>query len=50
MTPDGGGPVVAELHQLLAVAAVTPSYVLVGHSLGGMFAQLYARTYPERVD
>ena len=48
-TPGGGGPVVAELHQLLAAAAVTPPYVLVGHSLGGMFAQLYARTYPSEV-
>jgi len=48
-TPGGGAPVVAELHQLLAVAGVPPPYVLVGHSLGGLLAQLYARTYPSQV-
>jgi pimeloyl-ACP methyl ester carboxylesterase len=48
-TPGGGAPVVAELHQLLTVAGVAPPYVLVGHSLGGLLAQLYVRTYPSQV-
>ena len=48
-TPAGGAPVVTELHELLAAAGVPAPYVLVGHSLGGLFAQLYARTYPNQV-
>ena len=47
--PGSGAPVVADLHHLLEVAGVSPPYVLVGHSLGGLFAQLYARTYPGEV-
>ena len=47
--PRTGGDVVAELHQLLAAAHVPGPYVLVGHSLGGLFALLYARTYPDQV-
>ncbi len=47
--PRTGGDVVAELHQLLAAANVPAPYVLVGHSVGGLFSLLYARTYPEQV-
>jgi len=38
-----------ELHALLANAAVPGPYVLVGHSLGGLYAQLYADRYPAEV-
>jgi pimeloyl-ACP methyl ester carboxylesterase len=37
---------VLDLHALLRAAHVPPPYVLVGHSLGGMVARLYATTYP----
>jgi pimeloyl-ACP methyl ester carboxylesterase len=41
--------VVTELHDLLAAADVSGPYVMVGHSLGGAFSVLYARTYPDEV-
>jgi pimeloyl-ACP methyl ester carboxylesterase len=41
--------VVTELHDLLAAADVPGPYVMVGHSLGGTFSVLYARTYPDDV-
>ncbi len=47
--PRTGSEVVGELHQLLGAAGVAPPYVLVGHSLGGLFTVLYARTYPAEV-
>jgi pimeloyl-ACP methyl ester carboxylesterase len=47
--PRTAGDVVRELHALLARASVPGRYVLVGHSLGGLFMLLYARTYPGQV-
>lgn len=47
--PRTAGDVVRELHTLLARASIPPPYVLVGHSLGGLFTLLYARTYPDHV-
>jgi len=41
--------IVNDLHNLLAKAGVNPPYVLVGHSLGGMNARLYASKYPNDV-
>jgi pimeloyl-ACP methyl ester carboxylesterase len=38
--------VVSELHALLRAAGVPGPYVLVGHSLGGLFVRLFASTYP----
>jgi pimeloyl-ACP methyl ester carboxylesterase len=37
---------VAELHALLQAASIGAPIVLVGHSLGGLLARLYAATYP----
>jgi pimeloyl-ACP methyl ester carboxylesterase len=41
--------VVADLHALLQAGAIPGPYVLVGHSFGGLFARLYAATYPDEV-
>src|SRR5215211_1054273 len=41
------GELVADLHALLAAAAVPGPYVLVGHSVGGLLVLLYASTYPD---
>ena len=40
---------VADLRALLGAAGVPGPYVLVGHSMGGLAARLYASTYPEEV-
>ncbi len=47
--PRTAKSVVADLHALLRAAGVPGPYVLVGHSLGGMFVRLYAATYPSEV-
>ncbi|HSH91668.1 MAG TPA: alpha/beta hydrolase [Ramlibacter sp.] len=44
-----GAVVVASLRELLAYAGLQPPYVLVGHSLGGLYAQLFARLYPQEI-
>lgn len=44
-----GALVVASLRELLAYAGLAPPYVLVGHSLGGLHANLFARLYPAEV-
>jgi pimeloyl-ACP methyl ester carboxylesterase len=41
--------IVDDLHILLVNAGVNPPYVLVGHSLGGMNARLYAAKYPQDI-
>jgi pimeloyl-ACP methyl ester carboxylesterase len=41
--------VVAELRWRLAASGISPPYVLVGHSLGGLYMQYFARRYPEEV-
>jgi pimeloyl-ACP methyl ester carboxylesterase len=40
---------VTELHALLAKAHISGPYILVGHSLGGLYVRLYASTYPQQV-
>jgi pimeloyl-ACP methyl ester carboxylesterase len=39
----------ADLHTLLTAAGMHGPYVLVGHSLGGFIANIYARTFPDEV-
>lgn len=48
-SPRDGIHVVDELRLLLKSKALTPPYVLVGHSLGGLYMQLFARRYPDEV-
>jgi len=47
--PRSAAAVVADLHATLAKARIRGPYVLVAHSLGGLFALLYARTYPAQI-
>jgi pimeloyl-ACP methyl ester carboxylesterase len=44
-----GAVVVDEARQLLAALDLAPPYLLVGHSLGGLYVQLFARRYPGEV-
>lgn len=44
-----GGAVIASLRELLGQAGLAPPYVLVGHSLGGLHANLFARRHPQDV-
>ncbi|MEJ8838298.1 alpha/beta fold hydrolase [Ramlibacter sp. AN1133] len=44
-----GTLVLGSLRELLASTGLGPPYVLVAHSLGGLFANLYARLYPREV-
>lgn len=44
-----GARVLGALRELLGYAGLEPPYVLVAHSLGGLFANLYARLYPQEV-
>ena len=47
--PRTAQDVVGDLHALLAAAHLPGPYLLVGHSLGGLFARLYAQSYPDQV-
>jgi pimeloyl-ACP methyl ester carboxylesterase len=49
--PNAGKPdaIVADLHALLAAAGVKPPYVMVGASMGGIYARLYDLAYPAEV-
>ena len=48
-TPRDGRTIVEELRATLRHKGLRPPYVLVGHSLGGLYMQLFARAYPEEV-
>ena len=48
-TPRTAAEVVADLNALLSEASAPGPYLLVGHSAGGMFVQLYARTFQQDV-
>ena len=48
-TVRSGLNIVSELNTLLAINKLPPPYILVGHSLGGGYMELYAKTYPDQV-
>jgi pimeloyl-ACP methyl ester carboxylesterase len=41
--------IAGELRQLLRVAGTKPPYLLVGHSIGGLYQFAYAKLYPDEV-
>ena len=47
--PRDGATVVEQLRSTLRQKGLAPPYVLVGHSLGGLYMQLFARRYPQEV-
>jgi pimeloyl-ACP methyl ester carboxylesterase len=47
--PRDANAMVSDLHGLLQRADVAPPYVLVGHSIGGLYALLYADRYRQDV-
>lgn len=47
--PRDGRTIVEELRRMLRHKGLKPPYVLVGHSLGGLYMQLFARAYPDEV-
>src|SRR5690606_11979236 len=47
--PRTGRQITDELHRLLLAAGEDPPYILVGHSLGGLYARLYATRFRSEV-
>jgi pimeloyl-ACP methyl ester carboxylesterase len=48
-TPRNPRQIVEELRALLAYEGYAPPYVLVGHSMGGTYMELFAKAYPGEV-
>lgn len=48
-SPQNGLQMVSELREILHTLDMKPPYLLVGHSLGGFIAQLFACHYPEEI-
>jgi len=48
-TPRNAKTIVEELRALLAYEGYAPPYVLVGHSMGGTYMELFAKAYPDEV-
>ena len=48
--PRDAATIVAELRWELKRRGIQPPYVLVGHSLGGLHMQYFARQYPDEID
>lgn len=47
--PRDAAHIVEDLRALLAARGFAPPYVLVGHSFGGAYMELFAKAYPEEV-
>jgi pimeloyl-ACP methyl ester carboxylesterase len=50
MGPRDSATIVAELRAELKRRNIDPPYILVGHSLGGLYMQYFARNFPEEVE
>ncbi len=48
-TERNGRNIASELHAALRNAGIPPPYILVGHSLGGPYARVFAGIYPKEV-
>jgi pimeloyl-ACP methyl ester carboxylesterase len=48
-TPRDAAHIVEELRALLRIEGLQPPYVLVGHSVGGLYMQLFARHHPDEI-
>ena len=48
-TPRNPAQIVEELRTLLADQGYAPPYLLVGHSMGGTYMELFAKAYPDEV-
>ena len=48
-SPHTADEIVSDLHQLLDAASISPPYVMVGHSIGGIYVRKYAELYPKEV-
>jgi pimeloyl-ACP methyl ester carboxylesterase len=49
VTPRSSDVAIKELEQVLAAAGVSPPYVMVGHSYGGLIARRFSEAHRERV-
>ncbi|WP_134686333.1 alpha/beta fold hydrolase [Brevibacillus migulae] len=47
--PQDGNTIIEALREALTLVGFAPPYLLVGHSLGGLYANLYARLYPDEL-
>jgi pimeloyl-ACP methyl ester carboxylesterase len=47
--PRDAAHIVEDLRTLLAARGIAPPYVLVGHSFGGAYMELFAKAHPEEV-
>lgn len=47
--PRDAAHIAAELHTLLAMAGEEPPYVMVGHSVGGIYVRVFNAQYPDEV-
>ncbi len=47
--PQDGDTILSTLNSLLETVDLSPPYILVAHSLGGLYANLYARRYPDNI-
>jgi pimeloyl-ACP methyl ester carboxylesterase len=48
--PQTASKIVSDLHAALTAAKIAGPYVLIGHSIGGLYIRLYADRYPRDVD